>query len=128
MFGSDPKTKKLMEESWRDGMFAEYVRSPLENVHALNEKLLLGSPAEGGLGYSVAELCCLGRFVVVYGGFRGIDLKAGDTVIVAPATGSYSGAAVQVASAMGARVIAASRSLSKLQMIAASNPRSISFN
>lgn len=123
MFGSNPRTKKLMEESWRNGMFAEYVRSPLENCHVLNENLLLGSPASGGLGYSVAEICCLGKYVVAYGGFRGINLKAGETVIVAPATGSYSGAAVQVASAMGARVIAVSRDLDKLKAIAAVNPR-----
>jgi D-arabinose 1-dehydrogenase-like Zn-dependent alcohol dehydrogenase len=123
VFGANPMAKKLIEGSWRNGMFAEYARAPLENCYALNERILLGSPAEGGLGYSVADLTCLSRQLVAYGGLRGIDLKAGETVIVAPATGAYSGAAVEVASAMGARVIAVGRNLNKLQMIAASNAR-----
>ncbi|KAF7885440.1 uncharacterized protein EAF02_003949 [Botrytis sinoallii] len=122
VFGQDPKAKKLIEV-WRDGSLAEYVKSPLENVYALNEKQLLGSPAEGGLGYSLGDLSILSRYMVAYGGFRGIDLKAGETVIVAPATGLFSSAAVEVASAMGARVIAVSRNLSKLQKLAAANQR-----
>ncbi|TGO77218.1 hypothetical protein BELL_0117g00020 [Botrytis elliptica] len=122
VFGQDPKAKKLIEV-WRDGSLAEYVKSPLENVYALNEKRLLGSPAEGGLGYSLGDLSILSRYMVAYGGFRGIDLKAGETVIVAPATGLFSSAAVEVASAMGARVIAVSRNLPKLQKLAAANQR-----
>ncbi|KAF7913362.1 uncharacterized protein EAE98_011587 [Botrytis deweyae] len=122
VFGQDPKAKKLIEV-WRDGSLAEYVKSPLENVYALNEKRLLGSPAEGGLGYSLGDLSILSRYMVAYGGFRGIDLKAGETVIVAPATGLFSRAAVEVASAMGARVIAVSRNLPKLQKLAAANQR-----
>ncbi|KAF7959375.1 hypothetical protein EAE96_000995 [Botrytis aclada] len=93
----------------------------LENVYALNEKRLLGSPAEGGLGYFLGDISILSRYMVAYGGFRGIDLKAGETVIVAPATGLFSSAAVEVASAMGARVIAVSRNLSKLEKLAAAN-------
>lgn len=123
MFGSDPRAKKLMEDSWRDGLWAEYARAPLENCFPLNEKLLLGSPTEGGLGYSLADLCSISKYAVSYGGFRGINLKAGETVIVAPATGEYSGGAVQVASAMGARVIAVGRDLEKLKAIAAVNER-----
>lgn len=123
VYGANPSAHKLMKDAWRDGMCAEYTRAPLENCYALNEKVLLGSPAEGGLGYSVADLTCLMRQGVAYGGLRGINLKAGETVIVAPATGAYSGAAVEVASAMGARVIAVSRNLHKLQRIAAANAR-----
>ncbi|TGO37105.1 hypothetical protein BHYA_0106g00380 [Botrytis hyacinthi] len=122
VFGQDPKAKKLIEV-WRDGSLAEYVKSPLENVYALDEKRLLGSPAEGCLGYSLGDLSILARYMVAYGGFRGIDLKAGETVVVAPATGLFSSAAVEVASAMGARVIAVSRNLSKLQKLAAANQR-----
>ncbi|KAM0163054.1 hypothetical protein ACHAQE_002605 [Botrytis cinerea] len=122
VFGEDPKAKKLIE-FWRDGSLAEYVKTPLENVYALNEKRLLGSPAEGGLGYSLGDLSLLARYLVPYGGFRGIDLKAGETVIVAPATGLFSSAAVELASAMGARVIAVGRNLSKLQKLAAANER-----
>ncbi|TGO57205.1 hypothetical protein BCON_0068g00360 [Botryotinia convoluta] len=122
VFGQDPKAKKLIEV-WRDGSLAEYVKTPLENVYALNEKRLLESPAEGGLGYSLGDLSILAQYMVAYGGFRGIDLKAGETVIVAPATGLFSSAAVEVALAMGARVIAVSRNLSKLQKLAAANQR-----
>ena len=82
VFGPDPASKKLMEGSWRNGMYAEYIRTPLENCYALNEKALLGSPAEGGLGYSVAGLASLPKQLVAYGELRGIDLKAGETVIV----------------------------------------------
>lgn len=105
VFGGNPAAHKLMDGPWRNGMFAEYTRAPLENCYALNEAVLMGSPLSGGLGYSVGDLALLTRHTVVYGGFRGIDLKAGETVIVAPATGVYSGAAVEVASAMGARVL-----------------------
>ncbi|TGO13680.1 hypothetical protein BTUL_0065g00370 [Botrytis tulipae] len=122
VFGQDPKAKKLIEV-WRDGSLAEYVKTPLENVYGLNEKRVLGSPAEGGLGYSLGDLSILARYMVAYGGFRGIGLKAGETVIVAPATGSFSSAAVELASAMGARVIAVSRNLSRLEKLAAANQR-----
>ena len=121
--GPSPMSKKLMEDSWRHGVYKEYVQTPLENCYALDEKLLLGSPAEGGLGYSVADLTYISKQLVAYGGLRGIDLKAGETVIVAPATGGYSGAAVEVASAMGARVIAVGRNMTTLRRVAQHNPR-----
>lgn len=92
--GFSPASKKLMN-AWLSGMYAEYARVPLENCYALNETVLLGSPAEGGLGYNVADLSRLAVLVIPYGGLRRIDLKAGETVIVAPATGVCSGAAVE---------------------------------
>jgi len=116
-------TKKLIEGLWRNGLATEYARAPLENCYALNEKVLLGSTAEGGLGYSVADLSILPRHLVAYGGFRSIDLKPKETVIAAPATSAYSGAAVEVASIMGARVIAIGRNPSSLRKIAAANVR-----
>lgn len=121
--GASAMSKKLMEDSWSHGLYKEYAQAPLENCYALNEELLLGSPAEGGLGYSVADLTYISKQLVAYGGLRGIDLKAGETVIVAPATGGYSGAAVEVASAMGARVIAVGRNMATLKRIAEHNPR-----
>lgn len=123
VFGGDPAAIALAEGAWRDGVSAEYARTPLENTHALNEKLLLGNPADGGLGYTLADLTYIVRCAVPYGGFRGINLQAGETVIVAPATGAYSSAAVEVAIAMGAKVIAVGRNLSKLQKVAAISPR-----
>ena len=52
-----------------------------------------------------------------------IDLKVGETIIIAPATGAFGGAAVEVALAMGARVIAAARSAESLKRLAAMNER-----
>jgi len=123
VFGTDAGALKLSQESWANGLWAEYVRAPLENCYALNEKRLCGSSADGGLGYSITELSTLPKHLVGYGGLRGINLQAGETIIVAPATGVYSGAAVDVACAMGARVIAVSRNLKELEKIAAMNPR-----
>jgi threonine dehydrogenase-like Zn-dependent dehydrogenase len=123
VFGGDPRAIKLQQEHWRDGCAAQYTRAPLENCYALNEKLLLGSPSEGGLGYKMADLLMLARHMVAYGGLRSIDLKAGETIIIAPATGAYSGAAVDVALAMGARVIALGRNLKVLEALAATHPR-----
>jgi len=123
VFGGDPRAKKLSQGPWANGMWAEYVRSPLENCYALDERVLMGSPSNGGLGYTASELTIIARHVVAYGGLRGINLQAGETVIVAPATGNFSGAAVDVASALGARVIAVGRSKKTLEKIAASTPR-----
>ena len=122
-YGQDPRSKELMENCWRNGTWAEYALAPLENCYALDEKVLLGNAAEGGLGYSIEDLLTIPRHLVAYGGLRGINLTAGETVIVAPATGGYSGAAVDVAVAMGARVIAVGRNMETLQKIATANPR-----
>ena len=52
-----------------------------------------------------------------------IGLKPGETIIIAPATGSFGGAAVEVALAMGARVIAAARTAESLKRLAALDER-----
>jgi D-arabinose 1-dehydrogenase-like Zn-dependent alcohol dehydrogenase len=46
---------------------------------------------------------------VPYGGFSEIELKPGDTIIVAPSTGRFGGGAVTMALAMGASVVACGR-------------------
>ena len=111
-----------MAANWRNAAFAEYARAPLENYWTLNEKVLCGNPAEGNLGYTVPELTYLTIQVVTYGGLRVIDLKPGETVIIAPATGGVSGAAVGVALAMGATVIAVGRNVEKLKKLQATFP------
>ena len=121
--GQNPLSNKLIKESWRNGAWAEYALLPLENCYALDEQVLLGRPSDGGFGYSIEDLTIISRHLVPYGGLRGIGLRAGETVIIAPATGGYSGAAVDVASAMGARVIAMGRNVQALQKLAAVNPR-----
>ena len=112
--GGSPQSNKLAS-NWRLGAWSEYIDVPLENCHALEEHLLEK--------YSAAELLAITMQLVGYGGLRSINVRPGDTVIVAPATGLTSAAAVEVASAMGARVIAASRNLELLEKVAAKNPR-----
>lgn len=108
--GESPESKKLARDVWRDGTYAEYVRAPLENTYALNEEVLCGDVKNGGFGYSVDDLTHLLPHVTPYGGLRSINLQAGETLIVSPATGMFSGAAISVALAMGAKVIGVSRS------------------
>ncbi|KAI4200381.1 MAG: hypothetical protein LQ346_002391 [Caloplaca aetnensis] len=121
--GPTEGSKKLMAEAWRDSTYAEFARVPLENCYPINESWLLGKPDDGGLGYQIEDLAFLNMQAVPYGGLRDLNIQAGDTVIIAPATGSFSGAAVQLAVAMGARVIAAGRNLEVLKQIAATSDR-----
>jgi threonine dehydrogenase-like Zn-dependent dehydrogenase len=102
-------SKKLMRDIWRDGVFAEYAKVPLENCIPLDETVLCKE-----LGYSVEDLMYIGHLMVPFGGLRDIGLEPGETVIVCPATGGYGGAGVQVAIAMGARVIAMGRNEDEL--------------
>ncbi|PSN60098.1 alcohol dehydrogenase [Corynespora cassiicola Philippines] len=97
-------SKKLINEVWRDGTLAEYTRAPLEAVFHLDEERLVGE-----LKYSYTELSTILRYLVGYGGLKDIGLQAGETIVVAPATGGFGGAAVAVAHAMGASVIAMGR-------------------
>lgn len=128
VFGGNPAALNLQKNIWRDGLFAEYARVPLENVYALDEEVLTGSPSDGGLDYSITDLTVMARQLISYGGLRGINLRAGETIIIAPATGGISGAAVEVASAMGARVIAVGRNLKALEKLRDVTHRSKSTN
>ncbi|KAH8886511.1 GroES-like protein [Thozetella sp. PMI_491] len=113
--GQSPQSKKFMADNWSMGSYAEYVRAPLENTWALDEKRLCGLPSEGGLGYAIEDLATLPELLIPYAGLRSMKLEPGEKVIVAPATGGFSGAAVAAASAMGATVIAMSRNVDILE-------------
>lgn len=63
------------------------------------------------------------RLLVPYGGLSDIGLKAGETIVITPATGPFGGAAVKVALAMGAKVIAMGRNVEILDKLAANNDR-----
>ena len=102
---------------FKDWTYAEYCCSPLENLFRLDERRLLGSPHDGGLGFNIDQLALTNTLAVPYGGLRDIELKAGQTVVVAPATGPFGGAAVLVAQAMGARVIAMGRNKDSLKFL-----------
>ncbi|PHH84441.1 hypothetical protein CDD83_1937 [Cordyceps sp. RAO-2017] len=105
-------SKRLMRHVWRDGSYAEYMKVPLENCIPINEHRLCKE-----LGYSIPELVYMAYLLVPYGGLKDIEIVPGETVVVCPATGGYSGAAVQVAVAMGARVIAMARNEEKLALL-----------
>ena len=111
--GMDPGSQKLMDGEWRNGTLAEYTKVPLESVYPLNEDLLVKQ-----MGYRIADLNWLGPLTVPAGGLMEIDVCAGETVVVAPASGFFSGAAVHMALGMGARVIAAARNEKVLSKMA----------
>ena len=111
--GSTDGSRKLCREVWRDGSFAEYFRAPLENCIPLDEARLRQ------LGYSDSELAYMAYLLVPFGGLRDINLEPGETVIVSPATGGFGGAGVQVAIAMGARVVAMGRNQAELARLKA---------
>jgi D-arabinose 1-dehydrogenase-like Zn-dependent alcohol dehydrogenase len=112
--GPTEASKRFMADNWAMAGYAEYCRAPLENAHVLDEAVLCGE-----LGYSHADLLQLGMQLVAFGGLRSIGVQAGETVVVAPATGAFSGSAVHVAVAMGATVIAMSRNRKALEELQA---------
>ncbi len=101
-----------MRDVWRDGTFAEYAKVPLENCIPLSEARLCQE-----LGYSIPDLMYMSHLLVPYGGLRDIKLSPGETVVICPATGNFGGAGVDVAIAMGARVIAMGRNESELSRL-----------
>ena len=114
--GFTPGSAKLMKDVFRDWTYAEYCRVPLENLNTFDDKLIR-SKGDGGLGLSIDQLTFASGLMVPYGGLRDIELKAGQTVVVAPATGPFGGSAVLVALAMGARVIAMGRNKDSLAFL-----------
>ncbi|KAL9087512.1 MAG: hypothetical protein Q9165_006623 [Trypethelium subeluteriae] len=107
--GLSDGSRKLMKDVWRDGTMAEFAKVPLENCIPLDETRLCRD-----LGYSLQDLMYLHYLLVPYGGLRDIKLEPGETIVVCPATGGFGGAGVQVAIAMGARVIAMGRNEQEL--------------
>ncbi|KIM97579.1 hypothetical protein OIDMADRAFT_44274 [Oidiodendron maius Zn] len=116
-------SKRLMRGEWRDWTYAEYAKVPLENCFPLDEERLLGPIEKGGLGYSVENLTQIPRLLVPNGGLKDINLQAGETIIIAPATGMFGGRAVDVALAMGAKAIAVGRNAKTLEKLASMNDR-----
>ena len=121
--GFTPGSQKLMKDVFRDWTYAEYANVPLENLTLLNENRLTGNPKDGGLSFKIEQVAFMSGMMVPYGGLRDIELRAGQTVVVAPATGPFGGAAVLVAQAMGARVIAMGRNKDSLAFLKKRVPR-----
>ncbi|EPS38616.1 hypothetical protein H072_7631 [Dactylellina haptotyla CBS 200.50] len=122
MPGITPGSHKLANGAWRDGVWAQYAKIPTENVYKLNEEKLVKE-----LGYSFGDLGLIQTCCVGYGGLAKAGLKAGDTLIVAPATGRFSGATVLVALAMGVTVVAAGRRQEALDELVAGMKEYASF-
>lgn len=108
--GGTAQSTRLVSEEFRDGTYAEYARIPLENLHRMPE----------GSQYSNPQYLHMVRACVPFGGLTnlgGVDLQAGETVVIAPATGHFGGSGVEVALAMGANVVAMGRSTEGLQRL-----------
>jgi len=118
MQGFTAGSKKLMTH-WRDGSYAEYMAVPLENIYPVSEHLLR-SADQGGMDYKIGDLLYVHRAFVPYGGLSDINLKVGETILIAPATGGFGSAAVHIALSMGARVIALGRNKAILDQLASS--------
>ncbi|KAL9091081.1 MAG: hypothetical protein Q9165_005008 [Trypethelium subeluteriae] len=115
--GHSRRSAELMKQGWRDGCAAEYAAFPIENLMPLDEERLLGKGEDGGLGYDVARLSYISTLLVPYGGLADVGVRPGETVVVAPATGGFGGAAVKVAVGLGARVVAMGRNERELERL-----------
>ena len=120
--GQTDQSWALMENEWRNGSWGELAKVPAENVHMLDESLLLRSKEDGGMGYKLEDLSYLSSLMVAYGGLRDVDLAPGETILIAPSTGPFGGSAVHVALSMGARVIAMGRNDAVLTGLKALDP------
>jgi len=86
-----------LQQHFHHGSFAERMLVPTENA------IPIGSidPAEAG------QWCALNVLLVPYGGLLAANLRAGETVLVSGATGTFGSAGVAVALAMGAGCVVA---------------------
>ncbi|KAI1370361.1 alcohol dehydrogenase GroES domain-containing protein [Hypoxylon crocopeplum] len=98
------------------GTWSELINVPLENALRIDEAALQRNKI------AIKDVAFFSQLSVPYGGFRDVGLTAGEAVLIAPATGNFSGAAVHVALAMGARVIAMGRNESILAELKALAP------
>lgn len=109
--GQTIQEQKLSSVYWRNGCFAEYARFPAENVHPLDEISLERN------GISPNQLCELASIIPAMGATNAIGITAGETVLVLPATGFFSSTTIVAALALGAKVVAGSRSKEKLDSL-----------
>lgn len=102
--GRSPGEKKMFAEAYRhSGTWSEVSQLPLENVFKIDETAIKN------LGLETKDLSYIYRLFVAMGGARAAELKAGKTIAIGPAAGSFSGAMVETASALGCKVIALTR-------------------
>ncbi|KAH7355167.1 fungal-specific transcription factor domain-containing protein [Rhexocercosporidium sp. MPI-PUGE-AT-0058] len=106
----------ILFDHWK-GFWQSVNSVPLENCVALDEHRLVKE-----LHYGFNDLMYLDRLSVAYGAISAAKLIAGEIVIVAPATGHYSGAVAELAAQIGCRVIALTRTASKLTPLTSRHP------
>ncbi|KAI8631268.1 NAD(P)-binding protein [Xylariaceae sp. FL1651] len=106
----------------RDNTNSLILHVPLENCCPLDEDRLMGNPVTGGLGYKIENLMYLFALMVPCGGLMDVGVKTGNSVIIAPATGTFGSAAILVALALGSQVIAMSRNREALELLKAAHP------
>lgn len=82
----------------------------------------MGRPADGGLGYTAEDLIYLLTVSIPFGGLHDVDVRAGEKVIISPASGAFGSAAVVAALAMGARVIAMDRNVEAMERLKTLSP------
>lgn len=92
----------------RNGAFAEYIVAPAKTLRPKPARLSFGEAASYGAAYLTARVALVRR----------ANLQPGEWVLVHGAAGGVGLAAVDLAKAMGARVIAASASDDKLAQVA----------
>ena len=114
--GRDPSSQILIKGVWNSGAYAEKLLVPLEGLFKIPEEWM-HDKSEGGKGFKIQEFALSGYYLLAIGGLATAGVGAGDTVIIAPATGKYSSAAVLIALAIGCRVIATGRSAEKLNVL-----------
>lgn len=115
--GGGPEGQAKLFAAWK-GLWADFAIAPLENCFLLDEKVLVED-----MGYSFGDIHYIERLAVAYGGVSAAQLRPGQTVIVAPATGHFSGAVAELAAQIGCKVIALSRSASKLAPLTSHHSR-----
>ena len=106
----------LMKGVWKYGSYEEKLLVPLEGLFKIPEKWVQDK-GKGGKGFKVQDFSLLGYYLLAVSGFATAGVGAGDRLIIAPATGKYSSAAVRVALAMGSKVVATGRSVDKLKVL-----------
>lgn len=112
--GEGPRGAVLMQGEWRDGALQQYQRVPLENILVLDEDRLCRQ-----LGYNPADLHEMSFYGMAAGSLcEAAGVRAGETVLIGPATGTYGGITSDVALALGANVIAIGRNRAHLEDLA----------
>lgn len=112
--GEGPRGRALMQGEWRDGALQQYQKVPLENILILDEARLCRQ-----LGYTPADLHEISFYGMAAGSLcEAAGLRAGETVLIGPATGTYGGITSDMALALGANVIAIGRNRTHLEGLA----------